>query len=371
MANSPHIGINTLFLSRPLTGTGQYTLHLLGALEQYAHPWHLVPLSSPLTSNARGRWENIQKLLWEQLLCPLRALQQSLDLLHVPYWAPPLVAPCPVVVTIHDIIPIVLPQYQTTPLVAAYTRLVTRATRRAEALIVDSEATRRDIIHYLHIPPDRLFVAPLAASPHLTPVVPDEAAHLCLQRWGLSQPFLLYIGSNDIRKNLKGLLLAWQRAVPRLPHHQLVIAGNLRSAPPLFPDIHTFADSLKLPRLRFLPPPAEYEKAVLLSACEAFIWPSLYEGFGLPPLEAMQVGAPVASSNTSSMPEVIGGAGLLFDPHQPASMADAMIRLGTEASLRAELHAAGIRQAQQFTWARTTALTIAVYHQVLNRNCML
>ncbi len=369
------IAFNALFLQNPNTGSGQYARHLLLALRSVAPELDITLLGAPppfagrglLAPQAGSRTENVTKLLWEQAAVPLLAGRLKADLLHVPYWAPPLVLATPVVTTIHDVIPALLPDYAGGSLVQAYTRLVTLTARQSRRVIVDSECSARDLVRLLGVPTSRVDVVPLAADPALQPVDRAVAREECERRWGLDTPFLLYAGGNDIRKNVPALLHAWSIAAPRLLGHAFVLAGAMPSRPPFFPDLRRLAAELQLHRLRFLGDYKEEDKRLLLAACDAFCWPSRYEGFGLPPLEAMQVGAPVICSNASSMPEVVGDAARLFAPDDVAGLAAAMVAVGGNGTSQSMLREAGLARSAQFTWERTAALTVAAYRRALDR----
>lgn len=360
-----HVAVNALFMEQPQTGSGQYIRHLLAALRVVDPALRLSLFKSPLAPHPGRRGENVSKLLWEQGVVAILAARSGAELLHIPYWAPPLFSPIPVVATIHDVIPALLPEYRGSALVAAYTKVVGGAARRARRLIVDSECSKRDLVRVVGVSPQRVDVVPLAAGAVFRPIDRTEAADFCRQQWGLERPFLLYVGGNDVRKNVPALLHAWSTASTRLPGHNLVIGGRMRCEPPFFPDVQGLAAQIELPRTHFLGAISDVEKHQLLGSCVAFVWPSRYEGFGLPPLEAMQTGAPVISSDRSSMPEVVGPAGLLVSPDDIPALAEAMVRIASDATLRARLQVAGPAQASQFSWRRTAALTAESYRRAL------
>jgi glycosyltransferase involved in cell wall biosynthesis len=359
------VAISAYFLNQPHTGSGQYVRQLIEALAAVDPGLELSLLPVGVAARPGRRGENAHKLLWEQVGVPVLAARRGADLLHVPYWAPPVVTKVPVVATIHDVIPAILPEYRGSPLVAAYTRLVGLAARRARRLIVDSECSKRDLVRAVGVAPERVDVAPLAADALYRPLDRAAAAGHCRQRWGIELPFLLYVGGNDVRKSVPDLLQAWSLAAPKLPEHALVIAGAMRNEPPFFPDVAGLAARLQLPRLQLLGSVSDTEKHQLLAACTAFVWPSRYEGFGLPPLEAMQTGAPVISSDSSAMPEVVGDAGLLVPTGDVAALAQAMIEVGNDPQLQARHTSSGVARAAQFTWRRTAELTVASYRKAL------
>ena len=359
------IGINALFWERPGTGSGQYTRHLLQALAKVdpTNKYLLFgPGSEPPIPNTQYPISNLAKLWFEQVSFP-RACRH-LDLAHVPYFASPLFPTVPTVVTVHDLIPLILPAYRGSLLVRLYTRLVAAAARKAEAIITVSQASARDIGRCLHIPPERIHVTYEAAGEVFQPV--EDEAQL-RRKYALPERYLLYLGGFDQRKNLSALLRAFALLVSKQPQARLVIAGRLPGRDsPLFPDPRRLVGELGLEeRVIFTGWVAEEDKPALLSGATAFVFPSLYEGFGLPALEAMACGTPVVASNRSSLPEVVGEGGILVEPTDMEALAEAMETLLVDDVLRAELRQRALAQAARFSWKRTALETLAVYRKVV------
>jgi len=362
------VGINTLFLDRPGTGSGQYTRHLLEALEKVdpANEYLLFsPGPAPRTFAIRNLSENRAKLWFEQVSFP-RACRH-LDLAHVPYFASPLFPMVPTVVTVHDLIPLILPAYRGSPLVRLYTRLVAAAARKAEAIITVSQASERDIVRYLHIPPERIHVTYEAAGEAFQPVEGEAQLAAIRQEYALPERYLLYLGGFDQRKNLSALLRAFALLVNRQPQARLVIAGQLPGRDsPLFPDPRRLVGELGLEeRVIFTGWVPEEDKPALLSGAAAFVFPSLYEGFGLPAAEALACGTPVVASNRSSLPEVVGEGGILVEPTDAEALAEAMEALLVDDALRAELRQKVLAQAAKFSWKQTALETLAVYRKAV------
>ncbi len=370
------VALSGWFWNRPETGSGQYLRRLLAALTAHdseteyhliAPPDHLVDRAAlarvrahplPAPGGAAG------KLWWEQVLLPRCVRQLRPDLLHIPYWAPPLRCAVPTVVTVHDLIPRLLPAYRGSPLVRAYTALVSAATPRAAAVLTDSEAARRDIIAHLRVPPERVWAVLLAADAGYTPTpAPEDGA--VRAAWGLAPGYVLYLGGFDVRKNLRAVCAAFAQA--RLGAENdvpLVIAGRLPAADTAFtPDPRRLAREAGLPEgwVRFLGFVPEAEKPALYRGARAFLFPSRYEGFGLPPLEALACGVPVVGSDAASLPEVVGAGGVLTAPDDVAGMAAALRRLLTDDAFHTDLRERGLVQAARFSWARTAAETREVY----------
>jgi glycosyltransferase involved in cell wall biosynthesis len=390
------IGINALFWERPETGSGQYTSNLLQALAK-ANPTNkyllispgpapsvsefqlpISNLQSPIsnfqlpTSNLR---KNLTKLCFEQVAFPLACRRLELDLAHVPYFASPLFSAVPTVVTVHDLIPLILPAYRGSPLVRLYTRLVAAAARKAEAIITVSQASRQDIVRCLHIPPERIHVTYEAAGDAFQPVEDeacpepsrrDQLASI-RQKYALPERYLLYLGGFDQRKNLSTLLRAFALLVNRQPQARLVIAGQVPAWDgPLFPDPRRLVRELGVEeRVVFTGWVPEEDKPALYSGATAFVFPSLYEGFGLPAVEALACGTPIIASDRSSLPEVVGEGGILVEPTDAKALAEAMEMLLVDDALRAELRQRALTQASKFSWKQTALETLAVYRKVV------
>lgn len=374
------VAINALFWSQPATGSGQYVRQLAHHLTQVAPeldltlvaPRHVAMREIPLRARAApvaGPLDsNLGKLLAEQSLIPLAAQRAEADVLHVPYFAPPWRSPLPVVVTIHDLIPLLLPAYRGGLAVRAYTAWVARAAHRAHRVITDSHASRRDILERLRMPTDRVQVVYLAADRAFHPMErPEDSALAALrQRLGLPQDYLLYLGGFDQRKRVPELLQAYHRSGLAAQGLPLVIGGRLpANDTPFAPHPGRVAAELGLgSSVQFLDWVDEADKPALYRGARLFCFPSAYEGFGLPPLEAIASGTPVVACAGSSLEEVVGPGGLLVQPGGIDALADAMLRLALDDAMRARLAALGLAHAATFSWEATARQTAAAYHEV-------
>ncbi len=379
------IGINALFFQYPASGTGQYMLHLLQGLSEIdqkntyvlfgsqpitnvhapapAFPYRVQPVPGPVAKN-----DNIEKLIWEQLTGPAAAHKAGVDLFHVPYFAPPLLLRTPTVVTIHDVIPLRLPAYQADARVKAYMRLVSWAAHRTTMIITVSQHAKQDIVDALKLPPERIRVIYEAAGDEYQPVTDPEVLAAARKRYGLNERYIFYLGGLDQRKNVPQLVRAFAQVYAQIgdPTLQLLIAGNPdKQKGPLFPDPRPVAADLGMTGqivYRFI---EEEDKPAVYSGASLFVSPSLYEGFGLPPLEAMSCGAPVVCSNRSSLPEVVGDAAITVDPDNLHALVDAMRRVLSDDALQADLRARSLQRARQFSWKKTAEETLAVYEETL------
>ena len=380
------IGLNGTFWNMETTGSGQYIRHLLPVLREQASeselvlflPQYLEALTAdrygngfptrsyPLSTPFDPLDKNLAKLWFEQIAYPRACRRFAADVAHVPYFAPPLHSSVPTVVTIHDLIPLVLPDYRGSRLVQGYMRLVSRAACRAALVLTDSHASARDIARLLKVPQERLRVIYLAAGAQYRPLSPEERDPT-LRRLGIPPRYLLYLGGFDRRKNIVGLLHAFARARQRLDDVILVIAGQLPSANTAFrPDPQPIAAQLGIAgQVQYTGWVAEEDKPALYSSALGFVFPSFYEGFGLPVLEAISCGTPAIVGRGSSLEEIAGPGGIGVPPDNTAAMADALVRLAQDAPLRQMLAAAGLSHARSFSWQRTAQQTWAAYRDAL------
>lgn len=388
------IGLNALFLAHPTTGSGRYLIQLAHWLPRVAPelgytvlapvgPEGKLGVEAPPLHEERGasqrhvtvaspfdrRSENLAKLYLEQVGLPRAAQRAGVDLLHYPYFAAPLRSPVPTIVTVHDLIPVLLPEYRQSWAVRTYMSLVSLASRRAAMLITDSEASRSDLLQVLGVAPDRVVVIPLAPSAVYRPVDNPERIATVRQRYSLRGDYVIYLGSFERRKNVPTLLRAFARARQEPGFTaRLALAGRVAPPGPLFPDVRQLARELGLEdAISWLGPIPDEDANALYNGALAFVFPSRYEGFGLPPLEAMAAGAPVICAHASSLPEVVGDAALTFDPDDVAGLATLLVRIAADSTLRQKLRADGRARAASFTWERTARETAQVYREVAAR----
>lgn len=373
------LAVNAWFWNSPTTGSGEYTRRLVEHLAALAPDLEIVlvapreriqgirskiqgavgPASCLLHPVSCSR-SNLGKVFFEQVAFPRACRRLKADLAHVPYWAPPLFPSVPTVVTIHDLIPLLLPEYRGGSLVRLYTALVSATVRRALLVLTDSQASRRDIVAHLRLAPERVHVVYLAAGKQYTPIAAPEDDAI-RARYGLPERYVLYLGGFDVRKNVATALTAYSHAAAVIGAQcPLVIAGQLPERDTAFtPDPRRLACEREIEQhVRFIGFVAEADKPALYRGAAAFIFPSRYEGFGLPVLEALACGTPVVGSSAASLPEIVGDGGLLFPPDDAEGMAGALIRLTTSDIFRAELSRRALAQAARFSWERTARETL-------------
>lgn len=386
MTDHPRIGFDALFFEQPMTGSGRYALNLWRQLRRRFGPDRLALLAPGdagelvqtegdgyLASVAgpplRGR---PRKLWWEQTGLP-RAVRSSdpvVDLVHIPYFAAPAIKTVPYVVTIHDLIPIVVPEYHGSFAMRSYLQLVARTSRGAALILTDSEYSRQEIVRVLGLELSRVRSIPLAADEQFSPASSDEdirEIEEVKQRFGIERPYILNTGGLDIRKNVATIIEGFALAQGALDEdYDLVIVGrahtgNARMYPPLDRLIRR---SGLVDRIRLVGAVDEDEFVALYRGAEFFVFASTYEGFGLTPLEAMACGTPVVSSGRTSLAEVVGDAGLIIEP-TPRAVASGIMTLANDPGLRAELGARGLERSQSYTWQATADHTLEAYRDAL------
>lgn len=326
--------------------------------------------ASPGLAVCRSRWDTRspwRRILWEQTR--LAELSRKLDLIHGLAFAAPLASSCPTVVTVHDLSFLRYPG-AFRPFNRRYLSLVTKAsTRRAARVIAVSASTRQDVITLCGVPAERVVVVPNGVTPEFRPADPVEVAAF-RQRAGLPERYILFLGTLEPRKNLVRLIDAYARLRPggqsdgALAIPPLIIAGAKGW---YYEEIFARVSALGLTGQVAFPGfvPVE-ELPWWYRGAAVFVYPSLFEGFGLPVLEAMACGTPTITSRASSLPEVVGDAAILVDPEDVEQLAEAMHRVLTTPDLAGQLRAASLRQASRFSWELTAAKTREVYCSALS-----
>lgn len=290
----------------------------------------------------------------------------SFDLYHSLYFPLPsqeITGNLPRILTVHDLIPILFPQFVIPKVYQRCVRTLNSIDRDRDWIICNSEYTKQDFCHYTGMDGDRVFVTPLAVASFFQPVTDTTLIAATLQRHGIpNSPYLLSLATLEPRKNLNFLIRCFSRIIKDDPtldlNLVLVGASGWKNA-------EIFQAASQNPQLSsriiftgYLP---DADLSAIYSGATAFVYPSLYEGFGLPPLEAMQCGVPVITSNTSSLPEVVGDAGILIDPTQEDDLCQAILKVVHNAQLRAELAERATWRASQFSWATCAQQTTQVY----------
>ncbi len=368
------IGYDATAIPRLMAGAAVYTYELACALAAVDSENEYVIFARDdlfdelAASHAQVRVVRVRapsrplRMLWEQAVLPRRLRQLHIDVLHSPHHTTPLLF-CGRrrVVTFHDLTFFLLPERYPSTRRLYFQTMTRRSARVADAIITPSEAVRQDVMRILRVPPERVFVTPEAAGPAFRPQ-DASAIEAARRRYGLAGPFLLSVGSLEPGKNRERLLLAFARLRAQGLGHTLAVAGQQAWR---YEGEEPLARRLGLgDAVRFLGYVPQADLPALYSAADLFVFPSLYEGFGLPALEALACGTPVVASNVSALPEVMGDAALLVHPFDVEGLAAAMERLLRDDALRADLRERGLQRAAEFSWERTARETLAVYEWV-------
>jgi len=286
----------------------------------------------------------------------------GLDIFHATDFIPPAWGARHMVITIHDLNFLYYPQYLTDSARRYYNDQINWAVEHADAVIVDSHATCNDLKRRLHVPDERVTVVHLAADARFKQLAKANIDPV-LKQYGLQAGYYLFVGTWEPRKNLVGMLDALARLHAKGEKNTLVIAGRPGW---LYENIYQHIQTLDLENwVRFIEQPSPTQLVALYNGASLLVMPSFYEGFGLPALEAMQCGVPTIVSDRASLPEVVGHAGLLVDPDDPAALADAMWRIAHDEALRQRLRDAGLARAKVFSWEATARKTLQVYKRVM------
>ena len=356
--------VNLAFVGKKPTGLATYANNLvpelklpqttllasqsfLARLPEAGHRYREVP--DNLTYE-QGKLGHLRRMIWTQITLP--PLCAEADLLFSPVPEAPLGLRCASVVMVHDLIPLRFPRF-TSPLTQYFRLYVPQVLRQASQIICNSQATAQDLVDFYQVPVTKITPIPLA----------HDANHFRVldQQRGLERPYFLYVGRHDPYKNLVRLIQAFAAVTG---DYELWIAG---AADPRFtPNLQAEVAELNLThRVKFLDYVTYAQLPVLLNQALAMVYPSLWEGFGFPVLEAMACGTPVITSNRSSLPEVAGDAAILIDPFSPPAITAAMQQVADDSTTQTQLQAAGLARAAQFSWAKTAAATRQVLQAYL------
>jgi glycosyltransferase involved in cell wall biosynthesis len=301
----------------------------------------------------------------EQVTVPLDLRRERAKLFHAPHYVLPPLTPCRSVVTIHDCIHLRFPQYLPNRLGYAYARssMWVAAHHSARVLTV-SEASKRDILEYFSVPEAKISVIHNAIDERFNEEPAADEVMRVRERYQLNDPFILYAGNIKPHKNLERLIEAFHLIRKgELEFVKLLIIGDeISKYAALRRTVHRYKLHKHVRFFGFVP---DATLAILYRLARVFVFPSLYEGFGLPPLEAMASGTPVITSNVSSLPEVVGDAAMLIDPYEPDAIAGAMRRVMLDDRLRDDMRERGLARAREFSWGRSVRRIKDIYDEVL------
>lgn len=375
-----HIAINGWFYDQESTGSGQYLRHLIKHLSIAAEelelslilPPHLrapkdLPAGvKPIETGSRNQASKWGKVYFEQRSFPRIARDIGADIAHVPYWGTPLACPIKLITTVLDVIPLLYPIYNRGLLTGMYTSLVSSAARGSNHIITISETAKVDIEEQLQIPEDQIAVTYLAPAERFHPQIGADNDEAVRVKYDLPDHFVLYLGGFDWRKQVNDLMLAYtyvgEADGDTFP---LVIAGREpKYDDRFFPDLREYSRRLKIDDyVQWIGFVDEADKASLYRLADVFVFPSLYEGFGLMALEAMASGTPVVTSDAIVFEEVLEDAAFIVN--NAREMAGAIIALLIQQPLRETMINQGLALASNYSWRKTAQETLGVYEKVM------
>lgn len=373
------IAIDYTAAIRQGAGIGQYVRNLVDALLAEDHSNQYTLLTSgrptkerpfPTAPNVRGRSifipDRYLNVLWYRWRLPLYATYFSgqTDIYHGPDFAlPPLGKKLRKVVTVHDLAFLEYPEYAVPELVSYLKKIVPEAVEAADVVTAVSEATRQGLIKYFKTPQEKITVVPIGVTSHFRRITDPILLGATQHKYGLKHPLVLGVGTLEPRKNHLNLIKAFAKATRKKNGPaMLAIAGGKGW---LYEETQQLVEKLKLEnKVRFLGRVSDFDLVTLYSMADVFAFPSFFEGFGIPPLEAMACGAPIITSNTSSLPEVVGDAAILVSPQDVDALSQAITRLIESETLREELRQKGFQRVQQFSWPQTARKMLAIYNRL-------
>lgn len=368
------IAIDAHSVGSQLAGNETYAVNLIEALAEIdpINSYTLYVTQREAVDRFRGRWPNFEvvrtlphsPIVRIPITLSAELRRNPVDVLHVQFTAPPLL-PCPVVVSIHDLSFEHLPQTFKRRSRMQLRLTVRRSARKAAHILSLSESVRQDIIKTYGIAPERVTAIPLAAPTHFTKICEEKELQRVRNTYGIANEYILSVGSIQPRKNLKRLVRAYAHLHRERPGVKLPVLVLVGKKAWLYGEtLRSIEQSGVADQILLTDYVSETDLPALYSGALCFAYPSYFEGFGLPPLEAMKCGTPVIVGNTTSLPEVVGDAGLLVDPFDEGEIAAALARLIDNPDLREKLSVKGLERAGKFSWHDTAGRTLKIYEQV-------
>ena len=373
------IGIDATALPQQPVGAGNYIIHLVRALAGVQSEFEFVVFLQRSGLSLIGLEPGpglryvvvpdrspVRRLLWEQVAFPRLAARSGVALLHSLHYTRPYRLNCPSVVTFHDMTFFLFPHLHTRSRRYFFPLAIRTSARRAQALIAVSESTRQDAIRLLALPPDRITATPLGVEEDFRPCRDVRLRRAVQEKYNLPAEFILYVGLIEPRKNLPLLIRAYKSLLESGRDIPLVLGGRFGwDSNRLIEEVRAFGMQERVLFTGYIP---REDLPIVYNLASLFVYPTRYEGFGLPVLEALACGTPTITSAVASLPEIAGDAVAWTPPGDEQALAQTMAALLADSGWRQQLAAKGPEQAAQFTWKRTAQLTLQVYRRVLAAN---
>ncbi|MBC2579905.1 glycosyltransferase family 1 protein [Clostridium sp. DJ247] len=355
------------------TGIGTYTDKILRYMvsKHREHKYHIYWSGPDYDSYKHSNTKiimtsNKHHKFFEQNYFPNNLAKENADIYHIPQNGIGISEKilCKTVVTIHDLIPYILPETVGKGYLSKFLDQIPKIINISSGILTVSECSKRDILKFFPIDESKIFVTPLAADEQYKPLDKIDSMNIVKKLYNITKPFILYIGGFSPRKNVKSLISAYSKIYKNIKQdYELVIIGATKedgnSLKKLIVDMGIES------KVKFTGFVTEELLPVFYNACDVFVYPSLYEGFGLPPLEAMSCGTPVITSNISSIPEVVGDGGILIDPFDVDELVSSLEKLLNHENERKSLSMKALQRASEFSWEKTALATVKAYERIL------
>lgn len=356
------------------SGIGTYTYQLLNFIKKLdkENEYLIIWPDSCETEFVLAQNININLLpqqldkFWEEIMIKEIILQNDIDIYHVPQngIGLPLSKKCSYIITLHDIIPFRLPETVGPSYLKIFRDIVPKIVKITDCIITVSEFSKKDICEYFDIDPSKVFVTYLAAEDIYKPLPEDEVKTFLLQKFNIDFPYILYVGGFSPRKNLKRLVKAYSLIKEKIEPISLVIPGKFSRS---YEEIKNLVENLNLTsHVHFLSYVDVEYMPYIYNGALLFVYPSLYEGFGLPPLEAMACKVPTIASNTTCLPEVLKDAALYVDPYSEEDIAQKILLVLENVELRNQLAQKGYLLSKSYSWEKTVLNTLKIYQQIFS-----
>ena len=370
------IGIDATALPSQPVGAGNYIIQFISALAKIDIDFELLIFANKSKRNlfdipddGKLHWELVadmspmQRLIWEQTLFPGLVRKTRIDLLHSLHYTQPVRLGCSSVVTIHDMTFFLFPHLHTRYKRLFFPIAIRTSVQRADALVTISESTRQDTIRLLGVSPQKIFTTQLGVNDEFQVITDRELLAEVRQKYNLPRGFILYVGLVEPRKNIPSLIRSYKSLTDQGIKQRLVIVGRFGW---MYQEVIEQTEKLGLKdQVQFTGYIPQDDLPIVYNLADLFVYPTRYEGFGFPALEAMACGTPVITTDISSLPEIVGDAGLLITPDDEHALTTTIAKVLSDSTLYEQLRTKGLLQAKYFTWERTSRETLKVYQRVL------
>lgn len=346
------------------TGLGRYTQSLIDAFDEWGGEIQVKLYQPKGKKYEAGFTSTLQRLKWEQYGVVMEAMKDSLDIFHTPCFSLPVILRFPRVITIHDLIVLKRPRFMSGFSRYYFGRIIPWSAKHADHIITNSMTTKRDVIKYLNIPENKVTALELAPTVSSSEIIPNDIVSSFHSRYKLHNPYVLFVGSFEYRKNIESLVNQFKRVHQEYPDMQLVLVGAKNAYQDKIKDLvrrQGFLDKVVFTgHLKHKMLAVAYRDSMIV------VCPSFDEGFGLPVVEAMEMGVPVIASKIPAHIESAGGASILFDPIAERQLGDSMLELISNQDMRNELIQKGDARAHQLSWAIHARKTVEIYYKIVN-----